>query len=149
MPGKPLTDGDELVFRHVSPSFVRDGRPSSQAFSPTKKDDGQLSVNRSAITTAGEAFKLFAGTPPAGLGLSCFGTWALSVDECGAQQLPVLEDPLDEPIANPAHCVVDFGALGRKPSEKKGVKLCALAIARGKQYPPTDEPARADLDATG
>jgi len=37
---EPLDDGDELLFRQVHPSFIRDGRPSGQAFRPTKKDDG-------------------------------------------------------------------------------------------------------------
>ena len=35
---------ETLLLRQVHPSFVQDGRPSSQAFVPTKKDDFKLSV---------------------------------------------------------------------------------------------------------
>ena len=39
---KLLADDDEVLFRQVHPAFVRDGRPSSQAFRPTPKDEGSL-----------------------------------------------------------------------------------------------------------
>ncbi|MBI3267886.1 MAG: hypothetical protein HYZ53_02610 [Planctomycetes bacterium] len=47
-----LKDGGEMLYRQVFPAFVRDGRPSSQAFCPTPKDNHLLSVARSALTTA-------------------------------------------------------------------------------------------------
>jgi hypothetical protein len=37
----PLADDDELLFRQVHPSFVRNGRPSSQAFRPMPKGEGK------------------------------------------------------------------------------------------------------------
>jgi hypothetical protein len=81
-----LSEDDEILFRQVHPSFVRDGRPSSQAFRPTRKDDGKLSVARGALTTAAAAFELFTS----GLELPSEGTWAVSVGECREQALNVL-----------------------------------------------------------
>ena len=36
--------GDTLLLRQIHPSFVQDGRVTSQAFRPTPKDDAQLSA---------------------------------------------------------------------------------------------------------
>ena len=76
----PLSDDEELLFRQVHPSFVRDGRPSSQAFRPTAKDEGKLSVARGSLTTPAGAFEVHT----TGLGLPSAGTWAVTVGECDA-----------------------------------------------------------------
>ena len=55
-----LTDGSEVLFRQIHPTFVVDGYPSSQPFQPTEKDDNKLSVDRSAVTDAASAFALYA-----------------------------------------------------------------------------------------
>lgn len=53
----PLDILEELLFRQVHPSFVRDGRPSRQAFGPTRKDNGELSVSRESLTTPEAAYR--------------------------------------------------------------------------------------------
>lgn len=156
MPGDQLKDPAELLFRHVNPRFVVDGRPSRQAFSPTSKDEGLLSVDRGALTTAAAAHELF--TSPSGLALRCDGTWALTVSECATEDLRALSDPLTSPpekAANPAHAVVDFVGLPRKKAEAKGVKLLRFALARGRMHPPmpAEETEKAEdsvpVDRTG
>jgi hypothetical protein len=52
-----LTDDGELLYRQVHPSFVRDGRPTSQAFRPTPKDENKLSVARGSLTTEKAAYE--------------------------------------------------------------------------------------------
>jgi|GEM_PF-2366173 len=47
-----LAENEELLFRQVHPSFVRDGRVGSQAFRPTPKDKKMLSVAQVSKTTA-------------------------------------------------------------------------------------------------
>jgi hypothetical protein len=78
-----LPDDEELLFRQVHPNFVRDGRPSSQAFRPTPKDEGKLSVACESLTTAAAAYELFT----AGLGLASAGTWGVAIGECREQGL--------------------------------------------------------------
>ena len=56
--GPQLTDPGEVLFRQVHPSWIQAGKPTSQAFRPTPKDRGLLSVSRSSKTTASAAFEL-------------------------------------------------------------------------------------------
>ena len=56
--GPRLTDADEQLFRQVHPSWIQAGKPTSQAFKPTPKDEGLLSVSRGAKTSAAAAFEL-------------------------------------------------------------------------------------------
>ncbi len=131
----PLSDDEELLFRQVHPSFVRDGRPSSQAFRPTAKDEGKLSVARSSLTTAADAFELHT----TGLGLPSAGTWAVTVGECREQVLNVLPDPLTSPpdkVNDPAHALVDFTPHSKSQGEAKGARLARKAVERGRLHPP-------------
>ena len=134
----PLND-EELLFRQVHPSFVRDGRPSSQAFRPTAKDAGKLSVARGSLTTPSAAFELFT----AGLGLPSAGTWAVTVGECREQVLNVFPDPLTSPpekVTDPAHAVVDFTPHSKSQGEAKGARLARKAVDRGRLHPPSEPP---------
>lgn len=133
---------DELLYRQVHPSFVRDGRPSSQAFRPTVKDDGKLSVARGSLTTPKAAYEHHTGA----LGLASAGTWALTVGECTVQALPARPDPLTSPpekVADPAHAVVDFSGVSRSQATAKGTRLARCASDRGRLHPPTDPPPSA------
>jgi len=140
-PGNPkLIDDDEMLYRQVHPGFVRDGRPSSQAFRPTPKDDKKLSVSRSTLTTAEGAYTLFTGSR----GLASAGTWGVTVGECNAQGLPALSDPLNappEPVADPAHAVVDFSSISKNQAEARGARLARTASDRGRLHPPIAEGA--------
>jgi hypothetical protein len=130
----PLSDDEELLFRQVHPAFVRDGRPSSQAFRPTSKDEGRLSVARGLITTARVAHELYT----TGLGHSSAGTWGITVAECREQTLSVLPDPLTAPpekVADPAHAVVDFSPHSKSQREAKGARLALKAVGRGRIHP--------------
>ena len=131
----PLSDDEELLFRQVHPSFVRDGRPSSQAFRPTAKDEGKLSVARGSLTTPAGAFALHT----IGLGLPSAGTWAVTVGECREQVLNVLPDPLTSPpekVNDPAHALVDFTPHSKSQGEAKGARLARKAVERGQLHPP-------------
>jgi hypothetical protein len=131
---KPLADDDEVLFRQVHPSFVRDGRPSSQAFRPTPKDQGRLSVARGSLTTAAGAFQHYTER----LRLSSAGTWGLTVGECREQGLPAVADPLTAPpetVADPAHAVIDFTAHSGSQAEAKGTRLARKAFERGRLHP--------------
>jgi hypothetical protein len=68
-----LDDADELLYRQVHPQWIVDGEPSSQAFKPTKKDEGMLSIALGSQTTAEDAFLHHTQV----LKLASGGTWAL------------------------------------------------------------------------
>jgi hypothetical protein len=122
-------DRAELLYRQVHPTWIDDGQPSSQAFRPTKKDEGMLSVALASLTTAEGAFYCHTQV----LGLASGGTWGVSVGEASALELDCLPDPTE---ADPAHGVVDFSGLGRKAAEAKARVLRAKALARGCLHQP-------------
>jgi hypothetical protein len=129
-----LLDRTELLFRHAPPAFVREDRLSSQAFVPRKADAGKLSVARSSLTTAEAAYRLRVE----GLGRPTAGTWAVSVGECNEANLGVAADPLSsppEPVADPAHALIDFSGLTSRQQESKAQVLVAHARARGRLWP--------------
>lgn len=93
-----LDDLSELLWRHVHPSWVRDGEPTSQAFKPMPKDEGKLSVSRGSLTTAPNAFAMHTES----LGLEAVGTWAVSVGEVVAEPV-VLAAYRDRSRGRPCH----------------------------------------------
>src|SRR5688500_18005364 len=133
-----LVESDELLFRQVHPSFMRDGRVGSQAFRPTPKDKKMLSVAQSTRTTPQAAFELHTQCN----GLASVGTWAVTTGECHALGLPVREDRITEGrCPDPAHALVDFAALSNSKIEAQGVRLARQANDRGRLHPPEDREA--------
>ncbi len=118
--------GATLLLRQVHPSFIQAGRVTSQAFRPTPKDEGLLSVYDGDQITPAAAWDHFTRT----LASASVGSLAVTVDECTAEQLAAKPDP--EPFLE--HVVVDFTALSDNQAEKKGKKLRVKAEARGWQH---------------
>jgi hypothetical protein len=125
-----IDDLNELLFRQPHPKWVDDdGVVSSQAFRPTDKDNGELSVARESLTTAEKAYIHYVHV----LKLESAGTWAISVAEALDVGLRSVGDPI---IGDDAHAFVDFRGLGGKACEKKGKLLKARAQTRGCLYAP-------------
>lgn len=127
-----LTDGAELLYRQVHPSWIKDGQPSSQAFKPTTKDEGRLSTARAAKITAEAAFIHHTGT----LGLASAGSWAVTVGEVGADPVPLqaFADPVEEPKPDPAHAYIAYPE-DRKAIDIKAKLLKVKAHQRGCLHP--------------
>lgn len=125
-----LEDPDELLYRQVHPQWIIDDMPSSQAFKPTRKDEGMLSITLGSKTTAEDAFLHHTQT----LKLASGGTWAVTVGEVAAVDLSSFEQPLEH---SPAHGFVDFRDLSRKAMESKAKLLLARTRNRGCVYPPS------------
>ena len=117
-----------LLLRQVSPSWMRDGRPTRQAFIPTAKDKGYLSVYDGDMITAEESWLHHTQK----LGLISVGVVAVSCDECAALELPVAPDP--EPF--PSHVTINLNGYTRAQIRRKAKVLSILANARGWQYRP-------------
>lgn len=114
---------DTLLLRQIHPSFVQDGRVTSQAFRPTPKDEFLLSVDDGDRVSAEASWQRFIVNPAC----QSVGVQAVSQAECAAQELTVIED--GEP--HPEHCSVDFTAFDKKAIEKKSKLLRAQAEKRG------------------
>lgn len=124
-----IDDPDEVQFRQVNPSWMQDDAPSRQAFEPTKKDDGKLSLDRSASTTPKKAHDDFTA-----LGLRSQAVFGITPRECDEEPTPIscYESPLQN---NPHHSHADFDGLSRGERKKKSLELRRYAIARGKLHP--------------
>lgn len=128
MDGK-LTNTTELLYRQVHPRFVDEGRVSSQAFTPSEKDNGRLSVSQSTKTTPESAYHFFTETRK----LQSVGVWAVSVEEADSLELPVFSDPLPD---DPSHAVIDFNKHSTTAKRKLGSRLAEFARNRGVQFSP-------------
>ena len=114
---------DTLLLRQIHPSFIQDGRVTSQAFRPTPKDELLLSVDDGDRVTAEASWQRFIANPAC----KSVGVQAVSHTECTAQALTVIEDG----NPHPEHCSVDFTAFDKKAIEKKSKLLRAQAETRG------------------
>lgn len=114
---------DTLLLRQIHPSFIQDGRVTSQAFRPTPKDEFLLSVDDGDRINAETSWQRFTATPAC----KSIGVQAVSVAECAAQELPVIED--GQP--HPEHCSVDFTTFDKKAIEKKAKLLRSQAETLG------------------
>jgi len=120
-----MTD-ETWLLRQVHPAFIQADRVTSQVFRPTPKDQQLLSVYDGELITPEAAYHHFISRPDC----KSAGVLAVTCDECADQHLPVRPDP--EPF--PEHVVIDFTGLSNNQCEKKGKRLCAMAIQRGWLY---------------
>lgn len=114
---------DTLLLRQIHPSFIQDGRITSQAFRPTPKDEFLLSVDDGDRISAEASWQRFTANPAC----KSVGVQAVSKAECTAQELTVIEDG----IPHPELCSVDFTAFDKTAIEKKSKLLRAQAEKHG------------------
>ena len=117
---------DTLLHRQINPSWIQEGRVTSQAFKPTPKVKKQLSVYDGDQISAEEAWHHYTEN----LRFPSVGVLAVVVVECQDLGLGVKPDP--EPF--PEHAVIDFSNLPNAQIEKKAKKLRECAQARGYLY---------------
>jgi hypothetical protein len=128
-----LTKKSEILFRQIHPQFMVSGEPTSQAFGPTAKDEGKLSVDRSALTDAKGAYDLYNNR-----GQNSAAAFGITVGEFHAECLTCHADPVedtDQQPGNTAHSFVDFNQFGVSQQKNKAKRLKRVAIARGQLHP--------------
>ncbi|MBG0794197.1 hypothetical protein IYY11_12565 [Methylocystis sp. H62] len=128
-----LTDEEELLFRQVHPDLLDGDIPASSNFKPKPSDENMLSVDRSSLATAEEAFDLYISN-----GRKSIAVYALSVGEFTGEKINCVEDPVEaseKMKANPAHAVADFSTHNVSQQGKIAKRLKQKAVARGKQHP--------------
>lgn len=130
----PLEEGDELLYRQIHPSWVHDGKVSSQAFWPTEKDKGELSTSRSSKVSAKEAYDYHVET----MSLQSDGAYAVSVAEVAGAGLVAVDDSATSTELPPGHAFIDFKPVTSTNQRKRlGGTLRDCAEPRGWQYKPT------------
>lgn len=117
-----------ILIRQIHPSFIQQGRVTSQSFRPTPKDENMLSTYDGDLITAKSAWKHYTEV----LKHASNGALGVSVKECELLELPAVADP----ASFPEHVVIDFSAHQRKQIETKSKKLKLNAEARGWLYQP-------------
>jgi hypothetical protein len=115
-------NSETLLLRQIHPGFVQNGRPTSQAFRPTPKDENQLSVYNGALIAPKASWHHYTET----LSFESAGVMALSHAECLGERLHVIEDK----VPFPEHCSIDFSGLKKSEVDKTSKKLAAFAKAR-------------------
>lgn len=114
---------ETLLLRQVNPSWMQEGRPSSQTFMPTGKDEGLLSTYDGDLIDPERAWEHFTVC----LGRSSCGVLGVEVGECSSIELNVRSDP-DE---FQEHVVIDFNGFGTKEIRRKASWLKGQALSRG------------------
>lgn len=144
--GEALTNGDEVLFRQIHPTFLEDdGEPSSQPFRPSEKDEDKLSVDRETLTTPADSHALYVSN-----GWESVAVYGLSVGEFGKEKLPCSSNPLektDKQAANPAHALADYSAFSANKQKTIAKRLKKDARARGVLFAPPKAPAASDAPA--
>ena len=118
-----------LLLRQINPSWLRNGRPTSQAFKPTKKDGKQLSFYDGDMVTPEESWRHYTKE----LGFASAGTMGITVDEC--EGFAVKRKPEDFP----AHVVIDFSANSGSEIRTTARLLATKARERGWLYEKQEE----------
>lgn len=117
-----MTDSTMLL-RQIHPAFVQADQATSQAFRPTPKDAGKLSVYDGDKITAEKSWSHYTST----LGYESAGVMGLLVAECTKSNVGAAADP----VPFPEHCVIDFGDLTSKAADNAAKLLKRAANSRG------------------
>jgi hypothetical protein len=120
-----MTD-QTLLLRQVHPSFIQDGKVTSQVFRPTPKDEERLSFYNGDMISPYDAWTRYTARPTC----HSIGILVVSHGECVEQELAVVED------ANPypEHCSIIFSSFTKSQIEKKAKTLKVIAEGRGWLY---------------
>lgn len=121
-----MTGATTQLLRQVHPTFVQAGKVTSQAFRPTAKDEGLLSMYDGDMIAAEAAFLHYTTS----LNLESVGVMGVTVQECNDEGLPSRPDT--EWFKE--HVVIDFTGQSANGCEKKSKKLKAKAEMRGWLY---------------
>lgn len=125
----------EKLWRQVNPSWIHDGRVSSQLFRPTPKDTGEVSVTRSSVVSPEEAHHHHTEV----LGCPSAGVYCVEVGEVNEVGLRVVDDNqvADDEPRPPAHAYVDYKSVETKKLQQRRASILRDAAENhGWQYGP-------------
>lgn len=118
---------DSLLHRQIHPDWICDPLVSSQAFLPTPKDQGRLSVYDGEGITACGAYEHYTSQ-----GNASTGVLSVTVGECNQLNLFVRSEPVE---FSEHHAVIDFEPItGSRARRRIAKKLRDFAASRGWQF---------------
>ena len=130
-------DDNTWLLRQIHPSWVKAGHVTSQAFRPTEKDKGCLSVYDGDRITPRDAWRHYTAV----LGFRSVGVVSVTVAECVENSLTVYENPLPD---FQEHVLIDFRKKTANMSIARIAKeLRASANIRGWLFRDPDEVSKA------
>ncbi|NTU49720.1 MAG: hypothetical protein HGA87_02290 [Desulfobulbaceae bacterium] len=122
-------NNETLLYRQVNPTWIQQGKITSQVFRPTPKDKKKLSAYDGEQITAENSWRHFTNE----LSNSSVGVMGVTVDECQQQQLNTISDAK----TFPEHVLIDFASHVTKSEIVKTSKtLRSFADSRGWLYQP-------------
>ncbi|USU02966.1 hypothetical protein [Pseudomonas siliginis] len=121
-------DDQTQLLRQVHPSFVQDGKITSQVFRPTPKDDKKLSSYDGDLITPEASYAHFTSRADC----RSAGVVSITTAECQALDLQAVADPKEFL----EHVLIDFSEFEKKEIEKKAKILRANAESRDWLYKP-------------
>lgn len=119
-------NGATLLLRQIHKSWFQNGRLASLAFTPSKKDEGLLSVYDGDQIEPEPAWQHFTGV----LQLTSIGVVAVTGAECDSLELPYRPDT----AWFAEHATIDFTGLSNGRVKDKAQKLREFAVGRGWLY---------------
>lgn len=128
-----MTD-ETLLHRQVHPGFFSGDRPTSQAFTPTAKDQGKLSVDDGDQFTAEQSHVHYTTK----LSLESRGVLSVTVSECKAVSLAATLDG----VPYREHAFIDMTALSSGQASAKAKKLRDVGLKRDWTYGLLPAPAK-------
>ena len=128
---------ETLLLRQINPSFIQQGRPTSQAFRPTPKDRQMVSVYDGDLIDAQAAWVHFTSG-----GFRSVGVLAVSVAECRGEGLEARPDP----VPFPEHAVIDFLEFTGTQAKKRAERLRERAVIRNWLYQAVDDSSSSRSD---
>lgn len=131
--GNLLVNQREVLFRQIHPNFMQNGEPASDRFRPQPNDEGMMSLDREALTTAAASYALYTSN-----GRQSAAVYGVAIGEFDTEVVPCQEDPLaatGTAPANPAHALADYTRHDYKAQKNISKRLKRKAVARGQLHP--------------
>lgn len=124
-----MIEDTTALYRQIHPSFIHDGRATSQAFKPMPKDEGKLSVYCGSIISAQDSWLHYTEQQK----LASGGVLSVLAGECRSYGVP----PTLDADPYPSHASIDFTAHNANQIEKISKHLRNIAMAKGWQFRPS------------
>ena len=115
------------LLRQVHPQFIQHGKVTSQAFTPSQKDNGELSVYDGDRLSPEEAHTHYTNV----LKFCSTGVLSITKNDCNDLELVVSRKPLEN---FDEHVIIDFNGLGKNQIKRKAKILRNRAEKNGWLY---------------
>lgn len=136
-----ITDPDEQIHRNTPSIFFKKGLLTDGFYVPSKRDEGQRSVQQGSKADPPEAYARYTAPRLVGGEVKQYESLAIftvSLAECAEESIKVYDDPITEEPPDDSHALMDMRHLSRREREIASKALVLKANNRRATYmPPT------------